>query len=182
MFLIINIIGLLIFIGVAFIFCRDKKNIDLFTKNKIYSEQEVRARYEIELENYTKQVNIEALTMIDMAKKDIIPSVTAFVKDLTETALAKKALSTAIPTSLEEELIISLSDKLVAFGKKTSELENAVAKAGEYSNDKLAHATFYRGTVLEIMLELRDVGDSMETQTASEYWPYPTYGDLLFGV
>ena len=160
----------------------DQKNIDLFVKNKICSEEEVRARYEIELESYSKQINIEALTMIDMAKKNILPSVMAYIRELTDTALAKKTLSDAIPTVVEEELITSLSNKLVCFSKKTNELEEAVIKASEYSNDNLAYAKYYRNTVFAIMQELRAVGDSMETETASEYWPYPSYGEMLFGV
>ncbi|MGN0491861.1 glutamine synthetase III family protein [Ruminococcus sp.] len=160
----------------------DKKNVDLFVKNKICSEEEVRARYEIELENYAKQINIEALTMIDMAKKNILPAVSAYVRELTDTALAKKALSDAIPTSVEEELVASLSTKLVSFSKKTAELEEAVIKASEYSSDNLAYATYYRETVFALMQELRAVGDSMETETSSEYWPYPSYGEMLFGV
>ncbi|MCQ2513955.1 MAG: glutamine synthetase III [Ruminococcus sp.] len=160
----------------------DKKNLDLFVKNKIYSEQEVHARYEIELENYSKQINIEALTMIDMAKKDIIPAVTSFTRELTDTALSKKALSDAIPTTVEENLIISLSNKLVCFAKKTAELEEAVIKATEYEGNNLAQATFFRETVFAIMQELRAVGDSMETETSAEYWPYPSYAELLFGV
>ena len=160
----------------------DRKNVDLFVKNKICSEEEVKARYEIELENYAKQINIEALTMIDMAKKNILPAVSAYVRELTDTALAKKALSDAIPTSVEEELVASLSTKLVSFSKKTAELEEAVIKASEYSNDNLAYATYYRETVFALMQELRAVGDSMETETSSEYWPYPSYGEMLFGV
>lgn len=160
----------------------DKKNVDLFVKNKICSADEIRARYEIELESYSKQINIEALTMIDMAKKNILPSVTSYVRDLTDTALAKKALSDAIPTSVEEDLITSLSNKLVCFSKKTAELEEAVIKASDYSDDNLKYAKYYRETVFALMQELRAVGDAMETETASEYWPYPSYGELLFGV
>ncbi len=160
----------------------DQKNIDLFVNNKIMSEEELRARYEIELENYSKQINIEALTMIEMAKKDITPAVTSFVRELTETALAKKSLSEAIPTSVEEDLITSLSNKLVCFTKKTAELEEAVIKASDYSDDNLAYATYYRETVFALMQELRAVGDSMETETSSEYWPYPSYGEMLFNV
>lgn len=160
----------------------DKKNVDLFVKNKICSADEIRARYEIELESYSKQINIEALTMIDMAKKNILPAVTSYVRDLTDTALAKKALSDAIPTSVEEDLITSLSNKLVCFSKKTAELEEAVIKAGDYSDDNLKYAKYYRETVFALMQELRAVGDAMETETASEYWPYPSYGELLFGV
>lgn len=160
----------------------DKKNIDLFVKNKICSEEEIRARYEIELESYSKQINIEALTMIDMAKKNILPAVSAYIRELTDTALAKKALSDAIPTTVEEEIVTSLSNKLVCFSKKTAELEEAVIKAAEYENDNLAQATFFRETVFAVMQELRAVGDSMETETSSEYWPYPSYGEMLFGV
>lgn len=160
----------------------DQKNIDLFTKNKIYSVEEIHARYEIELENYAKLINIEALTMIDMAKKDMIPAVTSYVRELTDTALAKKALSDAIPTSVEEELITSLSNKLVSFSKKTAELENAVIGAGEFENDVLAYAKYYREKVFSVMTELRAIGDAMETETAADYWPYPSYGEMLYGV
>lgn len=159
----------------------DKKNIDLFVNNKIYNTDEIHARYEIELENYSKEINIEALTMIDMARKNILPAVTSYVRELTDTALAKKALSDAIPTSVEEELITSLSNKLVCFSKMTTELEDAVLKANDIS-DGLASAKYFRETVFAIMQELRAIGDSMETETSSEYWPYPSYGEMLFGV
>lgn len=159
-----------------------QKNIDLFTKNKIYSVDEIHARYEIELENYAKIINIEALTMIDMAKKDMIPAVTSYVRELTDTALAKKALSDAIPTSVEEDLITSLSNKLVCFSKKTAELENAVIGASEYEGDVLAYAKYYRESVFSVMTELRAIGDAMETETAADYWPYPSYGEMLYGV
>ena len=160
----------------------DQKNLDLFTKNKIYSVDEIHARYEIELENYAKIINIEALTMIDMAKKDMIPAVTSYVRELTDTALAKKALSDAIPTSVEEDLITSLSNKLVCFSKKTAELENAVIGASEYEGDVLAYAKYYRESVFSVMTELRAIGDAMETETAADYWPYPSYGEMLYGV
>lgn len=160
----------------------DQKNIDLFTKNKIYSVDEIHARYEIELENYAKIINIEALTMIDMAKKDMIPAVTSYVRELTDTALAKKALSDAIPTSVEEDLITSLSNKLVCFSKKTAELENAVIGASKYEGDVLAYAKYYRESVFSVMTELRAIGDAMETETAADYWPYPSYGEMLYGV
>ncbi|MBQ3299351.1 MAG: glutamine synthetase III [Ruminococcus sp.] len=166
----------------AFAHFLDRKNIDLFVKNKIVTEAEYRARYEIELETYCKQINIEALTMIDMAKKKITPAVTAFVRELTDAALAKKALSAAIPTSVEEDLIMSLSNKLVCFVNKTSELEDAVMNAGDASSDPLERARYFRENIFAKMQELRAVGDSMETETAADFWPYPSYTELLFGV
>lgn len=159
-----------------------EKNINLFVKNKICSKEELKARYEIDLETYAKQLNIEALTMISMANKDITPAVSAFVKELTETALSKKSLNSAIPTSVEEELITSLSYKLVDFVKKTEELKKAVDGAHQYSDDNLKYATYFREVVFEKMQELRAVGDSMEEITSAEYWPYPSYSELLFGV
>lgn len=166
----------------AFEHFMDKKNVELFLKNNIVTEAEYRARYEIELETYCKQLNIEALTMIDMARKKITPAVSAFVREVTDTALAKKALSDAIPTSVEENLVMSLSNKLVCFVNKTAELENAVIGAGEHSGDGLAYAKYFRNVVFEKMQELRAIGDSMETETASDFWPYPSYTELLFGV
>ena len=160
----------------------DRKNVELFVKNKIVTEAEYRARYEIELETYCKQINIEALTMIDMARKKITPAVTAFVREMTDAALAKKALSADIPTSVEEELVMSLSNRLVCFVKKTAELEEAVMGASEHKADCLEYAMYFREVVFAKMQELRAVGDSMETETASDFWPYPSYYDLLFGV
>ena len=160
----------------------DQKNIDLFVRNGIVSEAEIRARYEIELEHYAKQLNIEALTMLDMAKKNITPAVISFVRELAETVSLKKSVSASISTAAEENLLESLSEQLEAFVNKTSELESAVAEADKYSGDVLACATYFREKVFAKMEELRAVGDSMETETSANYWPYPSYGEMLFGV
>ncbi|MBQ5439727.1 MAG: glutamine synthetase type III, partial [Clostridia bacterium] len=158
----------------------DKKNIDLFTRNGIVSEQEIHARYEIELEHYSKQLNIEALTMIDMAEKNITPAVIAFVNSLSNAALAKKSLG-AYSVYAETALIEELSEKLEAFVKKTDELKAAVNNASTISDD-LELAMYYRKTVFELMNELRAIGDTMEQKTSAQYWPYPSYGEILFGV
>ena len=104
------------------------------------------------------------------------------VRDLTETALAKKSLSADIPVSLEAKLVSSLSQKLVCFDEKVDELENDLIKAGEYSDDIQAYADFYCDSVFADMQALRAIGDEIETETGASYWPYPTYGELLFGV
>ena len=158
----------------------DKKNIDLFTRNGIVSEQEIHARYEIELEHYSKQLHIEALTMIDMAEKNITPAVIAFVNSLSNAALAKKSLG-AYSVYAETALIGELSEKLEAFVKKTDELKTAVNTANTISDD-LELAMYYRKTVFELMNELRAIGDTMEQKTSAQYWPYPSYGEILFGV
>ncbi|MBQ7505394.1 MAG: glutamine synthetase III [Ruminococcus sp.] len=160
----------------------DKKNVDLFAGNGIVTEAEMRARYEIELEQYSKLLNIEALTMLQMAKKDIAPAVMTFAKELSEAIAVKKSVSSSLSTYAEEQLLESLSDKLEEFVKKTSELDKAVKMSGDYANDNLALAKYYRNTVFELMQELRALGDSMESETYSEYWPYPSYGEILFGV
>ncbi len=159
----------------------DQKNIDLFVKNNVHDEIEIKARKEITLEEYGKTINIEALTMLEMAKQDILPAVTSYVKELTDTALAKKALSDKIPTSVEEELITTLSNDLVSFAEKIETLEEVVVKANaiETAQEK---ANYYHDVVFAAMNELRAVSDEMETITSSDYWPYPTYDELLFGV
>ncbi len=159
----------------------DKKNIDLFVKHNICTEAELRARYEIDLEAYSKQLNIEALTMIDMARKDILPAVTAFVREQVEAALAKKALSATLPVEAEEKLAESLSEKQVRFARLIEELAAETEKAAA-TKEPLEQAFAYRNHVFPKMEELREIGDSMESLTAAEYWPYPSYTDLLFGV
>ena len=166
----------------AFSHFMDRKNVELFVKNKIVTEAEYRARYEIELETYCKQINIEALTMIDMAKKKIAPAVSSYVRELTETALAKRALSETIPTGYEVNLLTSLSNKLECFAVTTDELEDAVLGAVEHKSDILDRAKYFRDEVFAKMQELRAIGDSMETETPADFWPYPSYSELLFSV
>ena len=160
----------------------DKKNIDLFVKHGIVSEQEIHARYEIELEHYSKQLNIEALSMLEMAKRDITPAVITFINELAQTVSFKKQASPFMSCYAEESLLKSLSEELEAFVKKTDELEAAVKNAADYSGENLEHAKYFRNTVFALMEELRAVGDEMETEMPSKYWPYPSYGEILFGV
>lgn len=159
----------------------DKKNIDLFTKNNIYSEEELKARHAIELEIYAKQLNIEGLTMQQMARKDIIPAVSSFIHELADTAVAKKAVSKQISTKSEENLINSLSKKLDKFIKLTDELRDEVCMASSIT-DPQEEANYYRKNVIPKMEEMREVGDRMEMETSEKYWPYPSYTELLFSV
>ena len=159
----------------------DKKNVDLFVKNNICSEDELRARYEIDLEAYCKQLNIEALTMVDMAKKDITPAVSAYVRELTDAVLAKKALSDSIPVIAEMDIITDLSDKQTAFAAHIAKLEDEINAAASIE-DNQEKAFAYRNGVFKAMEELREIGDAMESETGTDFWPYPSYTDLLFGV
>lgn len=159
----------------------DQKNIDLFVKNNVHDEVEIKARKVITLEEYAKTINIEALTMLEMAKQDIFPAVSSYVKELTDTALAKKALSDAIPTSVEEDLVTTLSNDLVSFVEKIDTLSEDVVKGNDIE-DAQEKANYYHDVVFAAMNELRAVSDEMETITSSDYWPYPTYDELLFGV
>ena len=159
----------------------DEKNIRLFTKNNIYSEGELRARCEIEFEMYAKQINIEALTMLQMARRDIMPAVSEYIHELSDTAVAKWVISHDISIKAEEKLIKSLSKQLEQFSDLTDELSEAVTKAAAVS-DPQEKAHYYQQHVLSKMNQLRKIGDSMEADTAKKYWPYPSYTDLLFGV
>ena len=160
----------------------DRKNIDLFVKNGILNESEILARYEIELEQYSKEIRIEARTMIEMAEKNILPSVLSFVKELADTALAKKALSPNYSVYPETTLIETLSSECEAFAKETEELKRAVENASNYRSDCLTLAKYYRNTVFALMNKLRKIGDSIESKTSAKYYPYPSYGEILFGV
>ncbi len=159
----------------------DKKNIDLFAVHKIYTEAELRSRLEIMLENYCKIVNIEALTMVDMARKEILPAVSAYVTALAKAIEAVKAVGLETIDSFEAETAKTLTNlKLSAFAK-LKELEKASKEAIKIQ-DTEERAKEYKDKVLILMDELRATVDLMETHTADEYWPIATYGELLFGV
>ena len=155
-----------------------KKNIELFKKHGIFSEVESMARYEIKLEEYSKIINIEALTMIDMAKKDIAPAVSSYSAELAATAISKKELG--VNAKAELEVLTKISDLAAVLNDKIATLESAVIKAGEFELKE--QADFFHDTVIPAMNELRLVADELETLTAEAYWPFPGYGDLLFSV
>ena len=158
----------------------DSRNIELFTKHKVFSEAEMRARYEINLENYVKTVNIEALTMIDMARRDIYPAVSDFAANIADNiASRRKVCPDAHPA--EEKLlyrITALSDELY---DSIEALEKAVDGSRECENYTQS-ANYYKDEVIGAMKRLRAAADSLEELTSAEYWPYPSYGDLLFSL
>ena len=159
-----------------------QKNIDLFTKHKIFTAAEMHSRYEILLDNYCKTLNIEALTMIDMAKKQILPAVFSYLKDLSGTATQKKALSADIPCEPEESLIRKISSLAACFYKKTEALESALLDAKNFEGDLQKEADHYKGDVFTAMQEMRLSADELETLLGKSYWPFPSYSDLLFRV
>ena len=158
-----------------------EKNIHLLTKHGVLSECEVYSRYEITLENYTKQLNIEALTMVDMVKKDILPAVCAYMKDLSQTACNKKQLSETIPCHLEETLLTRLSHLSSELYMQNESLEQIVAKAANVEGIKEL-GRYYRDVVFAQMEATRTIADEIESLVGESYWPYPTYGKLLFSV
>ncbi len=158
----------------------DKKNIALFTENQIFSETELRSRYEIMLENYCKLINIEALTMVDMARREILPAVSSYVKSLADTVAAVKETS-GCEASFELETMKKLNSLNASALAKVKALETAVIGAKSI-RDTASLALYYKDTVIPAMNELRIVADESETLTAESYWPLPTYGDMLFGV
>ena len=158
-----------------------EKNITLFTRHRVYSETEIRARYEIKLETYCKVLHIEASTMLDMVWKDILPAVSAYSRTLAETALAKRALDESIDVGFEREGAARISALTAAAAEKARTLETALFEVRAL-HDTLEQAHFYRDAVFAAMNELRIVVDELETLTSAKYWPYPSYGDLLFSV
>ena len=157
-----------------------EKNMKLFISHKVYSETEMRARYEILSENYCKIINIEALTMIDMAKKDILPAVSKYSHELSDTIIAKAACGD-IESGYEKELLAKVSKLNTAAYKKTEKLEQAVLKAKEISETQEL-SMYYKDAVFAAMSELRITVDELETVVPADIWPYPSYGDMLFSV
>ena len=157
------------------------KNIKLFETHGILTRDEVVSRYEIMLENYSKVINIEALTMLEMARQDIIPAVCEYIKLLSDETAAKKLVCASANCSMEENLISALSDKLSALFENLEALDKEVHTAHNMSGAQKA-AEYYHDTVLARMEKVRGIADYMEVYTAKEYWPFPTYGDLLFSI
>lgn len=158
-----------------------EKSIKLFTEHKVFTEIELHSRYEIYLEQYSKVVHIEALTALDMLHKEIIPAVADYIRDLASSAASKKAISSALSTSFEEKLITRLSSLAEELCKLTSELDTAVHSRSSFSS-ALDEATYYRDVVIAKMTDVRRVADELEYRVGEKYWPYPTYGDLLFKI
>lgn len=157
-----------------------EKNLKLFTSHKVYSETEMRARYEILSENYCKTINIEALTMIDMAKKDILPAVSKYSHELSDTIIAKAACGD-VDSTYEKELLAKISKLNATAYKKVQKLEEATLKAKEI-DDTTELSMFYKDSVFAAMSELRITVDELETMVPATSWPYPSYGDMLFSV
>ena len=155
------------------------KNVELFARHRVYTEIELAARYKMKLDNYCKVLHIEALTMLDMARQDILPAVSAFAKELCDTATAKNALGVEAVYETETAARVSKLTTEVLTGVRT--LEKASDDAEELA-DVLTRACAYKDNVLSAMSALRESVDELETLTARKYWPYTNYGDLLFSV
>ena len=155
------------------------KNVELFARHRVYTEIELAARYKMKLDNYCKVLHIEALTMLDMARQDILPAVSAFAKELCDTATAKNALG--VEAVYETETAATVSELTTEVLSEVRTLEKASDDAEELA-DVLTRACAYKDNVLSAMSALRESVDELETLTARKYWPYPNYGDLLFSV
>ena len=157
------------------------KSIALFTRHKIFTEQEMRSRYEIRLEGYCKTLNIEALTMADMVNKQILPAVMKYTNRLVRAALDKRALCDSMPAEPEQPLAEKLAGLSGCLYRKTRKLESELMQAPEQADIK-AQADYYKDIILPSMQELRETADELETLTAKDCWPYPSYSELLYPV
>ena len=155
------------------------KNVELFARHRVYTEIELAARYKMKLDTYCKVLRIEALTMLDMTRQDILPAVSAFSKELCDTASVKNGLG--IEAVYETETAARLSKLITAVSSEVAALDKASTEAEELT-DNYTKACVYRDRVLRSMNALRESVDELEMLTAKKYWPYPSYGDLLFSV
>ncbi len=158
-----------------------QKNIDVFERNGVYTEAELRSRYEINLENYSKTINIEALTMIEMVRKDILPAVSTYIRKLSEAAASTKTICPEIACTYEIDMVKKLSYLADTMYQRLGELDRVTAEAATIT-DGQQNADYFGDTVLNAMQSLREVADEIETLVGEKYWPYPTYGKLLFNV
>lgn len=159
----------------------DEKNVQLFTKHRIFTEQELYSRYEILLENYCKTINIEALTMIEMTKRDIIPAGISFASDLSVAINAKKAVSGLISCVAEESLLQKASALTSDIYKYVEELSKLAENASLIS-DYFERGSYYKDILLPVMNALRSSVDSLEVIAGREYWPYPSYAEILYSI
>jgi glutamine synthetase len=157
------------------------KSIKMFEKHAVLSKTELHSRYEIYLESYVKQINIEALTMLDMSKRQIVPSVIKYTSDIAESISKVKAVSSKANTGAQEGLLIELTNVLNHFIQNVDNLEKTLEHIDE-SGDTLKHAQYYRDKVFTAMAKLREDGDKLETLMDAKAWPLPTYADMLFNV
>lgn len=156
------------------------KNIELFSKYKVFNAKEIHSRYDILVENYIKTRNFEAITMVDMTRQQIIPAVEKYINVLTDTGIKKKSLSSEISVEFEAKMIQRLSALLLDLYEKVETLEaNIKAKKG---SDLIEIARYYKDVILKNMDSLRATADELERLTDSAYWPIPTYADILFSV
>ncbi len=159
----------------------DEKNVRVLTGHGVFTKKEIESRCEIMLENYCKQVRIEANTMIDMAYRQILPAVTAYSEKLSETASAKKALNASLACSYETGVISRLSYLADRIYERAGEVEKAVISLAD-AEDIMAESAAIRDRLIPGMGELRAAVDEAETIVSSKDWPYPSYGDMLFSV
>ncbi len=160
----------------------DDKNIRLFTSHKIYTEAEMEARYETIMEEYAKTLKIEALTMSRMARRDVIPSVSGYLADLAGAVSARRAVAEGLPCTAETALIKKLSALLDEAYQQVEALDQALEDPKAVSPNVLTAATHYKDTVIPAMEALRATVDRMEENCSADYWPYPTYADLMFRI
>ena len=159
----------------------DEKNVKMLTSHGVFTETELKSRVEIMLENYCKTVTIEANTMADMARRQILPAIVEYMKEVTKEANGKLAFAPAASTVYEKKVVERLSSCAEDVLAKTEELESLVATLKGYT-DVEEEGCAIRDSVLPKMEELRAVADEAERITAGKCWPFPTYGELLFGV
>ena len=160
---------------------KSEKNVKLFTRHKIFTKTEISSRYEILIENYCKVLNIEALTMSEMVKKDILPSVFSYSKELAETVALKKSIGIDIQDDACLNLVGSLTKLANCLSKRVTALEDSLISAYGI-DDLLSKAQYFRDAVAPCMSEVRAVADELETVVAGKYWPFPTYTELLFNI
>jgi len=166
-----------------------QKSIELFSRHNVFTEMEIKSRYEIFMDNYCKSLHIEALTMADMVKSGIVPACMDHQRELIDLLRQKKAYGGALNTSLEEHFLNNISKLSTNLLCKLNNLENVISESSGFRSSDLRseeeiliQANFYNDKIFTAMAELRLVVDELETFVARKHWPIPTYAEILYSI
>ena len=157
------------------------KNIKLFEKHNIFTKTEIHSRYEILLEEYSKVINIEGLTTVELVRRQLLPAITSFMKELSDTIISKKAVGLSTSCDMERGILTQVSTLANKLYEEVEKLNTLLGKGADYA-DALENATFFKDQIIPAMEATRVAADALEGLVGQSYWPLPSYSDLIYRV
>ena len=158
-----------------------EKNLSLFEKHHIYTKNEIHSRYEILLEEYSKVINIEGLTTVELVRRQLLPAITSFMKELSDTIISKKAVGLSTSCDMERGILTQVSTLANKLYEEVEKLNTLIGKGADYA-DALENATFFKEQIIPVMEATRVAADALEGLVGQSYWPLPSYSDLIYRI